>query len=82
VDDLAEQLGRLLDDPQLVESYRGRARRRAEIYSWEAVTDQYEELLKAALDGEGPWSGSADGGDARTSRSNVLAAGSARRYAV
>src|SRR5947209_13219817 len=35
VDDLAEQLGRLLDDPQLVESYRARALRRAELYSWD-----------------------------------------------
>ncbi len=49
VDDLTEQLGRLLDDPELVLSYRERALQRAELYSWEAVTDQYEQMLEAVL---------------------------------
>jgi len=44
---LAEQLGRLLDDPDLVAEYRARARRRARRYSWDAVTDQYETMLAA-----------------------------------
>jgi len=47
IGDLTEQLGRLLDDPGLVEEYRRRALRRAQEYSWEAVTDQYEELLES-----------------------------------
>jgi glycosyltransferase involved in cell wall biosynthesis len=47
VDSLTEQLGRLLDDPELVAEYRTRARRRAERYSWEAVTDEYEHLLES-----------------------------------
>jgi glycosyltransferase involved in cell wall biosynthesis len=50
VDDLARQLGRLLDDPELVASYRSRALRRAREYSWEAITDEYEQLLKQVCD--------------------------------
>jgi glycosyltransferase involved in cell wall biosynthesis len=49
VDDLTEQLGRMLDDPELVGMYRERALRRAELYSWDAVTDQYEQMLQAVL---------------------------------
>jgi glycosyltransferase involved in cell wall biosynthesis len=45
VDDLTEQLGRLLDDEGLVSTYRERARERARRYSWDAVTDRYEQLL-------------------------------------
>ena len=45
-DSLTEQLGRLLDDPELVETYRSRARERARSYRWEAVTDEYEQLLE------------------------------------
>src|SRR5205807_7287149 len=45
VDDLALQLGRLLDDPDLVAEYRDRARERAKRYSWDAVADEYERLL-------------------------------------
>ena len=45
----AEQmLGRLLDDPDLVADYRTKAVKRARDYSWDAVTDQYEQLLRAA----------------------------------
>jgi glycosyltransferase involved in cell wall biosynthesis len=47
LDDLTEQLGRLVDDEGLVASYRPRALERAKRYSWEAVTDQYEELLRS-----------------------------------
>ena len=54
VDDLAVQLERLLNDPDLVETYRKRALERARDYSWEAVTDQYEELLKAVWEAQGP----------------------------
>jgi glycosyltransferase involved in cell wall biosynthesis len=45
VPDLAEQLGRLFDDPALVATYRERARERAKRYSWDAVADEYERLL-------------------------------------
>jgi glycosyltransferase involved in cell wall biosynthesis len=44
-DDLTQQLGRLLDDDGLVATYRERALQRAQHYSWEAVTDRYEDLL-------------------------------------
>jgi glycosyltransferase involved in cell wall biosynthesis len=45
VPDLASQLERLLREPELVEEHRSRARRRAELYSWEAVATAYEHLL-------------------------------------
>ena len=51
---LAEQLGRLLDDPAMVEQYRGRALERAKRYSWEAVTDEYEQLLIAVREAHRP----------------------------
>ncbi len=54
VDDLATQLARLLDDPELVAEYRQRALMRAQQYSWEAVTDQYEQLLQAVCEARGP----------------------------
>jgi glycosyltransferase involved in cell wall biosynthesis len=54
VDSLADGLGRLLDDPELVAEYRERARRRAERYSWEAVTDQYESLLESVRAAQRP----------------------------
>jgi glycosyltransferase involved in cell wall biosynthesis len=47
-------LERVLADPALVEDYRERARERARRYSWEAVTDQYEQLLQRACDMRGP----------------------------
>jgi len=50
VEDLTAQLDRLLNDPKLVEKFRARALRRAREYSWEAVTDQYEQLLKDVRD--------------------------------
>jgi glycosyltransferase involved in cell wall biosynthesis len=50
-DALADQLERLLDDPALVERYRRAAVMRAKRYSWDAVTDEYEELLSAACRG-------------------------------
>jgi glycosyltransferase involved in cell wall biosynthesis len=54
VDDLTAQLSRLLDDPELVSEYRQRALQRAQQYSWEAVTDQYERLLTAVCEARGP----------------------------
>jgi glycosyltransferase involved in cell wall biosynthesis len=56
VDDLAVQLERLLADPGLVADYRTRARERARQYSWDAVTDQYEQLLTAVCEARGPGS--------------------------
>ncbi len=47
VTSLATQLGRLLDEPETVEGYRSRAHERARRYSWEAVTDEYEQLLES-----------------------------------
>ena len=54
VTDLTAQLERLLDDPELVLEYRSRALKRAQQYSWEAVTDQYEQLLRAVCEARGP----------------------------
>jgi glycosyltransferase involved in cell wall biosynthesis len=56
VDDLVVQLSRLLADPRLVAQYRSRALARAKQYSWEAVTDQYEQLLNAVCEARGPGS--------------------------
>jgi glycosyltransferase involved in cell wall biosynthesis len=54
VDDLAERLGELIDDSDLVEAYRARAGARAARYSWEAVTSQYEKLLQEVCDARRP----------------------------
>ena len=54
VPDLARQLERLLADPEVVDEYRERARKRAEMYSWDAVATAYEHLLLEALGGSGP----------------------------
>jgi glycosyltransferase involved in cell wall biosynthesis len=51
---LTAQLERILDDPALVEEYRGRARERAKRYSWDAVTDEYEALLRRVCEMRGP----------------------------
>ncbi len=56
VDSLARELGRLLDDAELVAEYRRRARRRAAEFSWEAVTDEYERLLSAVYEAAHPGS--------------------------
>jgi glycosyltransferase involved in cell wall biosynthesis len=53
---LTAQLERILDDPELVEEYRRRARERAKRYSWDAVTDAYEELLERVCRQRGPGS--------------------------
>ena len=54
VPDLAEQLGRLMDDPELVESYRRRALERAASFSWDVVADEYERLLSRVVSGREP----------------------------
>jgi glycosyltransferase involved in cell wall biosynthesis len=54
VDDLTDQLGRLLDEPELVGVYRRRALERARGYSWDAVADRYEALLHAVCEAAGP----------------------------
>jgi glycosyltransferase involved in cell wall biosynthesis len=51
---LTTQLERILDEPELVEEYRERARERARRYSWEAVTDEYEALLRRVFEMRGP----------------------------
>ena len=51
---LTRQLERLFDDPDLVAHYRDRARERARRYSWDAVTDQYEALLRRVSTMSGP----------------------------
>ncbi len=54
VSSLAAQLERVLADPALVEEYRAKARERAKRYSWNAVTDQYEQLLRRAREASEP----------------------------
>lgn len=54
VPSLTAQLERVLDDPDMVAEYRGRARERAKRYSWDAVTDQYEALLEEVRLAQGP----------------------------
>ena len=56
VPSLTAQLERLLGDPDLVAFYRERARERAESYSWDAVADKYEALLRQVRDRTGPGS--------------------------
>jgi glycosyltransferase involved in cell wall biosynthesis len=53
---LTAALERCLAEPELVHEYRRRARERAKRYSWDAVTDQYEQLLTrvCALREHGP----------------------------
>jgi len=53
VPDLALQLERLLDDPELVGSFRDRGLKRAELYSWDAVAAAYEQLLLEVSDSMG-----------------------------
>ncbi len=53
VPDLARQLDRLLDDRELVDSYRELALERAELYSWDAVAAAYEQLLLEVSDSMG-----------------------------
>lgn len=46
-DDLRQKLRELLDSPELVATYREKAKARAsEYYDWEVITDQYEELCE------------------------------------
>jgi glycosyltransferase involved in cell wall biosynthesis len=52
-EDLERQLEWLLGDPETVERYRSRALQRAKEYSWETITDRYEELLDAVRWGRG-----------------------------
>lgn len=48
--DLGTKLRMLLDDPELVSSYREKAAQRArEHFDWEVVTDQYEDLCKGLI---------------------------------
>lgn len=46
VDELAEQLRRVLADASIITEYRSRAMSRVlKLYNWEQITDQYEHLL-------------------------------------
>lgn len=55
VDDLAGKLQALDDNPQMAENYRRRAPERIrQAYTWERITDQYEELFYQLDAGENP----------------------------
>jgi glycosyltransferase involved in cell wall biosynthesis len=53
VPSLARVLTKVLDEPEMVEQFRSRAVERARRYSWDAVTDQYEQLLLRVCEGSG-----------------------------
>jgi glycosyltransferase involved in cell wall biosynthesis len=45
--ELSKLIQQVVDDPQLVESYREMAQARiVKLYSWDAITDQYEKLFR------------------------------------
>jgi glycosyltransferase involved in cell wall biosynthesis len=51
---LAEVLQSVMDKPALAEEYRCRAREHvAQHFTWDAVTDQYEELFRRMLKSKG-----------------------------
>jgi glycosyltransferase involved in cell wall biosynthesis len=54
VDDLAEALGELLDDPGAVAEYRRRAKERARGFSWDDAAGEYEALLEGVVAAHGP----------------------------
>ena len=55
VDDLAAQLRRVIKDPSMIGEYRRRAMSRViQLYNWEQITDQYEELLARLAGVEAP----------------------------
>jgi glycosyltransferase involved in cell wall biosynthesis len=68
---LARELQELERDPAKVEAYRRRARARAQsLFSWDAVTDQYERLFQQltgarVLDGRKPVLAASDAADDR-----------------
>jgi glycosyltransferase involved in cell wall biosynthesis len=50
--DLAHVLSEVIAQPDLIEEYRRRAAHRAAtVYSWDAVTDQYERLFAQMAQG-------------------------------
>ncbi len=54
-DDLAEKIHLIESKPELAESYRRRAPDRIRtVYSWDRITDQYEELFYQLAAGENP----------------------------
>lgn len=54
-DDLAKKLQWVEDHPEIAEGYRLRAPRRIlEAYTWEKITDQYEELFQELASGQDP----------------------------
>jgi glycosyltransferase involved in cell wall biosynthesis len=60
-DDLAEKLQRVLRDGSLVHSYRNRAQIRArDVYDWDHVVDQYEQLFARMAGQQAPETGSAE----------------------
>ena len=54
VPSLTAALERCFDEPELVAEYRRRAHERAKLYSWDAVTDEYERLMTELHEMSGP----------------------------
>jgi len=53
VDDLAEKIDRIDRDEKLAQSYRDKSRNRiTERYTWEHITDQYEEVFRKLKPGK------------------------------
>jgi glycosyltransferase involved in cell wall biosynthesis len=54
-DDLAEKIRLIEDNPGLAEDYRRRAPDRVrDVYNWDRITDQYEELFSLLASGDDP----------------------------
>ena len=52
VDDLQKQMQYLVDHPTVIDQYRVKARQRIEeAYTWDRITEQYEQLFYAMLNG-------------------------------
>ena len=54
VPDLTRQLERLLDQPDVVDGYRGKARERAALYSWDAVAVRVRAAAARRVGGQRP----------------------------
>jgi glycosyltransferase involved in cell wall biosynthesis len=51
---LEAQLARIVDAPDFAAELRARARERADFFSWDRVTDAYEAVMNAVLEGRSP----------------------------
>jgi glycosyltransferase involved in cell wall biosynthesis len=51
--DLARQIQAAIDDPVMIDTFQNKARARAQaLYSWDAITDEYEKMLNDMVEGK------------------------------